>query len=186
MINIKTARVENEVPSEITVHLGANPSKGGKPPRDRNIIEIILISFNFILLWLRWKIWNLLKTNIKAIEIIIYVIKYNTQIVFENNIAKVIHPMWLMEEKARSLRRKNSFKPPTAPRVADINLTIIISLGLWLTSLLIRKKGPTFCTVNSTMFIVQESLSATTGNQKCKGAAPNFKLRARMITAGVI
>lgn len=76
MINVKNNIKFNskynfiEINISIIIHLGKNPTKGGRPPKDNKGIKIII--FNIWLLENNLKIWFKLKSlkllNIKIIE----------------------------------------------------------------------------------------------------------------------
>jgi hypothetical protein len=68
-IKIMVKGVEIATPSITTAHLGANPKKGGNPPRDRNRREIGVNLFIFKIVCLRWKTLNLSKKPIRVNEI---------------------------------------------------------------------------------------------------------------------
>lgn len=56
----------------ITSHLGKNPKKGGKPPKDKRGIKIIVFTKNLKLneekIWFKLKIFKLLKRKIIEID----------------------------------------------------------------------------------------------------------------------
>lgn len=65
----------------------------------------------------------------------------------------------------------NWLNPPSAPTIAE-NIEIVIKyLDV---KAIITKKGATFCHVKIKIFCVQFKPTVTWGNQKWKGAAPNF------------
>lgn len=85
-----------------------------------------------------------------------------------------IHPKWLIEEKAISLRKEIWFNPPIAPIKVD---KIIVKLN--------KKKfkqkdsrimGAIFCQVIKIKLFIQFNPSITFGNQKWKGATPLFSI----------
>lgn len=90
--------------------------------------------------------------------------------------AVIIHPMWLIEEKANSFRKEVWFKPPMAPIKVDIRIKIRNKLFMLIKYEIIII-GANFCQVIKIMLLYHEIFSITLGNQKWKGAAPNFIIK---------
>lgn len=95
-------------------------------------------------------------------------------------IAVIIQPIWLMDEKARSFRKEVWFNPPMAP----IKVDKIIKIKRKLVILVIYEiiiMGANFCHVIKIILLFHEIVSITLGNQKWKGAAPNFNIKVIII-----
>lgn len=91
------------------------------------------------------------------------------------NIPNIIQDMWLIEEKAKSLRNSIWLTPPSAPTTADRTLLTKIKVLFPLITQYDNKYiGAIFWTVIKITHWTQDKPSITWGNQKCTGAAPNF------------
>lgn len=90
------------------------------------------------------------------------------------------HPIWLIEEKTKIFRREVWFNPPILPINEVIKINPIIKLGVIECEITIN--GANFCQVNRVKVFIQFNPSIKFGSQKCKGAAPNFKHMAVLIT----
>jgi len=86
-----------------------------------------------------------------------------------------IHLIWLIDEKESNFRMAVWFKPPIPPIKADIRINIMNRL-LKLTKYEMIIIGANFCHVIKIKQFIQEMFSITLGNQKWKGAAPNFSI----------
>lgn len=86
-----------------------------------------------------------------------------------------------MDENAIILRREVWFNPPIAPTSADIIVDIIINVFIFLIDMAINIIGAIFCQVIRINLFTHVNPSITLGNQKWKGAAPVFIIRADII-----
>lgn len=87
-----------------------------------------------------------------------------------------IHDMWLIEEKAIILRSLRRFRPPIAPTTEDkiaVNVIRYNMLGKKV-RYEIKNIGASFWIVRRINAWGQNKPSITWGNQKWRGAAPNF------------
>lgn len=98
-------------------------------------------------------------------------------------IAISIQDMWLIEEKAISLRNFKIFNPPRAPIIEEkMAETVIKKIRLEENARYeIRNIGANFWIVKRIRAWGQVRPSITWGNQKCNGAAPNFKSKDKAI-----
>ena len=95
--------------------------------------------------------------------------------------------MWLIDEKARIFRREVAPNPPKAPKMADrAQVMASSSIGQFRYRRIIN--GAIFCHVIRIILVNQSRPLATSGNQKCTGAAPIFTMEATPIrmTAGCV
>lgn len=98
----------------------------------------------------------------------------------DKKIAGSIHPIWLIDEKVKILRKEIWFNPIT-PLTSILMITIVI-IKLFKEKLYINKIiGAIFCQVNMSKLFVHLSPSITSGNQKWNGAAPIFVKSAEFI-----
>ena len=93
--------------------------------------------------------------------------------------AKIIQPIWLIEEKAINFRKEPWFKPPIAPTKADKIIKINILLFKFKYDKIIM--GANFCQVIKVKQLIQFIFSITLGNQKWKGDAPSFNIKVIII-----
>lgn len=92
----------------------------------------------------------------------------------------IIHPMWLIEEKAKIFRVEVWFSPPVLPaRAESVDKVAIALFGIFIKD--IKNNGDSFCKVNSIKRIFILRFSATEGSQKCKGARASFRVRGAAI-----
>lgn len=98
-------------------------------------------------------------------------------------IAISIHDIWLMEEKAISLRSFVTLRPPIAPTIEEKRDAKMIKNTKSEDKFKyeIRNIGAIFWIVIRIKAWGQVRPSITWGNQKCKGAAPNFKRSENVI-----
>lgn len=89
-----------------------------------------------------------------------------------NNILDIIHPKWLIEEKAINFRRDLWFSPPNLPKIIEKKINKLIKKKFIQYEIII--KGAIFCHVIKIIFLFQLRPSITLGNQKWKGATPLF------------
>lgn len=94
--------------SRIIIHLGMNPVRGGRPPRERSMRGIIEVSTGvFVQDKVRELILvELLSLNVRKVAIVMtkYVSKARNVRDGQNWRTKIIHPRWAMEEYAKILR----------------------------------------------------------------------------------
>lgn len=104
-----------------------------------------------------------------------YMKKYINHIYSLNDMAIIIQLRWLIDEKDINLRNEVWFNPPIAPMRADIKINVIIK---YFKNIIYDKiiRGANFCHVIKIKLLYQFKLSITFGNQKWKGAAPNFNI----------
>lgn len=93
--------------------------------------------------------------------------------------AAIIHPKWLIEEKAIIFFSEVWFNPPKDPIIIDRIIITIKKLLLILYE--INNIGAIFCQVIKIKLLVQFNPSITPGNQKWKGEAPIFKNKVELI-----
>lgn len=93
-------------------------------------------------------------------------------------ISPIIHPIWLIEEKAIIDRKLDWFIPITPPTkaFADAIRRRYLLNESCLNSIDIIERGAIFCHVTRSMQVVHEELIITEGNQKWHGNLPNFKV----------
>lgn len=158
--------------NSMIIHLGKNPKNGGKPPKDNNKINIEafinLFKLNILNVWL---ILNSLKLlNKKIIDNVknVYIKKYIIQIISLLIIPLIIHPKWLIEEKAINFRKDVWLIPPKLPKTIE-NITIKI-----INDKIIN--GAIFCHVINKKLDHQFKPSITLGNQKWNGAVSLFNI----------
>jgi len=68
--------------------------------------------------------------------------------------------------------------PPTAPRITAKVAALMVLLSLML---IIRSKGAIFCQVKRMKHWVQFNLLIISGNQKCRGGTPAFRIKEKKI-----
>lgn len=94
-------------------------------------------------------------------------------------IAASSHPIWVIEEYAISFCKDNWLKEPNDPTIIDEIIAIV--RRVFLSKLNKRVSGAIFCHVIKIKQFSQVNPSMILGNQKWKGAAPNFNRRVAEI-----
>jgi len=88
-----------------------------------------------------------------------------------------------MDEYARILRSCVWLRPPHPPMSVEIRPREIIRCGLRKGAIWLRRiKGASFCQVDKISPVMRSKPWSTSGSQKCTGARPIFKARARRIS----
>lgn len=169
----------------IISHLGKNPIKGGRPPKDIRVVVRLLNLTKLKEDCLRWWIEEVLlsfKTRRTHTIITEYRVKYRAHAVSWYSMLSSIQDMWEIEEYANSLRKEDWLIAPRHLTTAD-RVKIAIRGGLLIEDSIYM--GIIFCHVLKSVKLIQVRPSLTWGNQKNKGNSPSFLHKASIVNLSV-
>lgn len=160
------------------IHLGKNPKKGGRPPKERRFRNRKARGARSKLMEPNWLIWVLLlscKIITTGKRRSVYKAKY-VKASWEVSISdESIQPTWLIDEKVIKRRVWIWARPWMAPTT---NEAMAISSKKDVSAKpAIINKGLIFWIVRRTYNLHHDRGAATEGNQAWKGAAPNLILK---------
>jgi len=86
----------------ITIHLGINPVKGGRPPNDKRFMNITNLIEDLdgtcLNKWLKWNVWLKWNNITTEKDIAEYTKKYNNHVLSLISKADIIQAIWLIDE----------------------------------------------------------------------------------------
>lgn len=105
-------------------HLGINPVRGGRPPRDRRIRGVRAVRAGVLAQEVAREliVVALFSLKVRNVDRVItrYVIRARRVRVGENCRIRIIHPRWAIEEYAKIFRSCVWFSPPQPPIRVDV------------------------------------------------------------------
>lgn len=166
-------------------HLGINPVRGGRPPKDRRIRGVMVARMGIFAHAVARELMVVVSFSLKTRKVVNVIRKYVRRVSRvregENCRIRIIQPRCAMEEYARIFRSWVWFRPPQPPTSVE-RIPRVIRRGelvgwIWRR----RAKGASFCHVERMRPVVRLSPCSTSGSQRCMGARPILRANARVV-----